>query len=213
MLREWLLRPHVAEWWGPAESVGRGATSSTSARARLGSAMIRAFVRRLFADPEVTVVQTDPHPTNERAIRCYERAGFRSVAEVGTPHGHALLIRCAPPTMKLPDAIPKGLRQAALTLPEFDFGEAAWPKTEALAVVESLKGTTVAVSDVVVYRSAPGGLVPSGAAMSTARLPSEGDADFALRSRVAATKFIVGSGPSDDDAWFALTFPMWKDAA
>ena len=21
MLREWLLRPHVAEWWGPAESI------------------------------------------------------------------------------------------------------------------------------------------------------------------------------------------------
>ena len=21
LLREWLLRPHVAEWWGPAESI------------------------------------------------------------------------------------------------------------------------------------------------------------------------------------------------
>jgi RimJ/RimL family protein N-acetyltransferase len=53
----------------------------------LGSAMVRAFVAQLFADPSVSVIQTDPSPDNERAIRCYRRAGFVAVGEVSTPDG------------------------------------------------------------------------------------------------------------------------------
>jgi RimJ/RimL family protein N-acetyltransferase len=60
----------------------------------IGSAMVRAFLARLFEDPAVTVVQTDPSRRNARAIRAYARAGFRSVAEVDTPDGTALLMRC-----------------------------------------------------------------------------------------------------------------------
>jgi RimJ/RimL family protein N-acetyltransferase len=59
--------------------------------------MLRAFLQRLFADPQVTVVQTDPDPRNERAIRAYGRAGFRAVGEVETPDGPALLMRCGRP--------------------------------------------------------------------------------------------------------------------
>jgi uncharacterized membrane-anchored protein/RimJ/RimL family protein N-acetyltransferase len=65
-----------------AEDLGRG----------LGSAMIRAFVERLFADPAVTRIQTDPSPSNRRAIRCYEKVGFRAAREVDTPDGPALLM-------------------------------------------------------------------------------------------------------------------------
>jgi len=65
-----------------AHDLGRG----------LGAAMVRAFVNRLFEDPAVTFVQTDPHPDNARAIRCYEKAGFRTVNEVDTPDGRALLM-------------------------------------------------------------------------------------------------------------------------
>lgn len=60
----------------------------------LGTAMVRAFVRKLFADPSVTRVQTDPAPENARAIRCYEKAGFRAAREVDTPDGRALLMYC-----------------------------------------------------------------------------------------------------------------------
>ena len=58
----------------------------------IGSRMVAAFVRQLFDDPSVTKVQTDPDPTNVRAIRCYEKARFRSVGKVATPDGPALLM-------------------------------------------------------------------------------------------------------------------------
>lgn len=58
----------------------------------LGTAMVRAFVRHLFADPAVTRIQTDPSPGNPRAIRCYEKVGFLPIGEVDTPDGPALLM-------------------------------------------------------------------------------------------------------------------------
>lgn len=58
----------------------------------LGSAMVRAFVDRLFEDPQVTQVQIDPSPDNARAIRSYEKAGFVAGGEVVTPDGPALLM-------------------------------------------------------------------------------------------------------------------------
>jgi aminoglycoside 6'-N-acetyltransferase-1b len=42
----------------------------------LGTKLVRALVELLFNDPEVTKIQTDPSPSNLRAIRCYEKAGF-----------------------------------------------------------------------------------------------------------------------------------------
>jgi RimJ/RimL family protein N-acetyltransferase len=64
------------------EQLGRG----------LGTAMVRAFAQRLFADPAVSRIQTDPSPGNRRAIRCYEKAGFHAMGEVDTPDGRALLM-------------------------------------------------------------------------------------------------------------------------
>lgn len=63
----------------------------------LGTAMIRAFVARLFTDPSVTRIHTDPDPTNARAIRCYEKSGFRAHRAIETPDGPALLMYCDRP--------------------------------------------------------------------------------------------------------------------
>jgi aminoglycoside 6'-N-acetyltransferase-1b len=56
----------------------------------LGTALVKAMVAKLFSDPAVTRIQTDPDPANARAIRCYEKAGFRVAGRISTPDGAAL---------------------------------------------------------------------------------------------------------------------------
>jgi len=65
-----------------AENLGKG----------IGTEMIARFVQRLIHDFMVTKIQTDPAPTNSRAIRCYDNAEFRKVGIVDTPDGPALLM-------------------------------------------------------------------------------------------------------------------------
>jgi aminoglycoside 6'-N-acetyltransferase Ib len=74
----------IDQFLADADALGRG----------IGTEMVRAFVARLFEDPTVTRVQTDPDPYNARAVRCYEKAGFQAVGEVDTPDGRALLMIC-----------------------------------------------------------------------------------------------------------------------
>lgn len=86
-------------WWeGETDPGARGIDQFLAHEADLGqglgSAMVRSFVEGLFADPAVTVVQTDPSPANHRAVRAYLRAGFHAQALVTTPDGPALLMRC-----------------------------------------------------------------------------------------------------------------------
>jgi RimJ/RimL family protein N-acetyltransferase len=86
-----------AGWWEEETDPGaRGIDQFLAEESQLGrglgTRMVRAFIERLFADPAVTKVQTDPDPRNARAIRCYEKAGFRRVREVDTPDGKALLM-------------------------------------------------------------------------------------------------------------------------
>jgi aminoglycoside 6'-N-acetyltransferase len=141
LVRDWLARPHVAEWWGePDEQFGlvsgdldepamdqfivtadrafgylqcydpaawpegglgdhpqgtRGIDQFIGAPDMIdrghGSAFIRAFMENLIAAGTPRVI-TDPDPANARAIRAYEKAGFRREHEVDTPDGRALLM-------------------------------------------------------------------------------------------------------------------------
>jgi aminoglycoside 6'-N-acetyltransferase len=56
-----------------------------------GSAMIRSFVDALLESGTPQVV-TDPAPGNARAIRAYEKAGFRKSHLADTPDGRSLLM-------------------------------------------------------------------------------------------------------------------------
>jgi aminoglycoside 6'-N-acetyltransferase-1b len=84
-------------WWEDETDPGvRGIDQflcdATTLGQGLGTRMVRAFVSMLFADSEVTRIQTDPSPDNARAIRCYAKAGFREARRIVTPDGPALLM-------------------------------------------------------------------------------------------------------------------------
>ena len=82
-------------WWEEETDPGvRGIDQSLSEATDLGKGLgtklVTALVDLLFRDPAVTKIQTDPAPTNLRAIRCYEKAGFRQVGTIVTPDGPAI---------------------------------------------------------------------------------------------------------------------------
>jgi RimJ/RimL family protein N-acetyltransferase len=97
LLRVWHRRSHVLEWWPDEHDPGvRGIDQFLASPEQLdrgiGTRLIRDFVSMLFEDSRVTRVQVDPEPRNARAIRCYEKVGFRTVREIVTPDGSAVLM-------------------------------------------------------------------------------------------------------------------------
>jgi RimJ/RimL family protein N-acetyltransferase len=96
-IQDYTVMAASADWWPDETDPGARGIDQFLANEHqlgqgLGSRMVREFVARLFTDPGVTKVQTDPSPDNERAIRAYEKAGFRRVRVVDTPDGPALLM-------------------------------------------------------------------------------------------------------------------------
>ncbi len=84
-------------WWRDERDPGARGIDQFLADASLlgrgiGSRMVAEIVAQIFADPAVTKVQTDPSPENARAIRAYEKAGFRRTGRVTTPDGEAELM-------------------------------------------------------------------------------------------------------------------------
>lgn len=82
-------------WWDDETDPGvRGIDQSLANEAQLGQGLgtrlVRALVERLFSDPAVTKIQTDPSPDNLRAIRCYQKSGFVAQKLVTTPDGPAV---------------------------------------------------------------------------------------------------------------------------
>jgi aminoglycoside 6'-N-acetyltransferase len=71
----------IDQFIGESDMVGRGH----------GSAFIRFFVDQLLANGTPRVL-TDPDPANARAVRAYEKAGFRGERFVDTSDGLALLM-------------------------------------------------------------------------------------------------------------------------
>jgi aminoglycoside 6'-N-acetyltransferase len=71
----------IDQFIGDADMIGRGH----------GPAFIRVHVDRLFGEGAPVVV-TDPDPSNARAIRAYQKAGFTPVSAQATQWGPALLM-------------------------------------------------------------------------------------------------------------------------
>ncbi|MEW9806183.1 GNAT family N-acetyltransferase [Mesorhizobium sp. ZMM04-5] len=66
---------------GPPDLVGKGH----------GSAIVRQYVELLLEEGAPRVI-IDPHPENLRAIRAYEKAGFRAFERRDTIYGPALMM-------------------------------------------------------------------------------------------------------------------------
>ena len=66
---------------GPPDMLGQGH----------GAAILRRYANTLLASGATDIV-IDPDPDNERAVRCYRRAGFRDVAVRTGEDGTAVLV-------------------------------------------------------------------------------------------------------------------------
>ncbi len=82
-------------WWEDETDPGvRGIDQSLANADQLnkgiGTMLVRALTDILFSDAAVTKIQTDPAPENHRAIRCYEKAGFKQHSKIITPDGPAV---------------------------------------------------------------------------------------------------------------------------
>jgi aminoglycoside 6'-N-acetyltransferase len=151
MVRRWLERPHVREWWGepetelgcmrdmiegrdttrpfifsvggepagyiqywfighhqnadwiadhpwlaelPSDAVGVDLSISEPGLLSrgVGSAVLRAFAERLAAEGHRTII-IDPDPANRRAVRAYEKAGFRPIPRLYGQTGDVLIMQ------------------------------------------------------------------------------------------------------------------------
>lgn len=67
---------------GDRANLGRG----------LGSSALRIFAERLAGDGHQTII-IDPDPNNVRAVRAYEKAGFRAIPKLLGKTGDALIMQ------------------------------------------------------------------------------------------------------------------------
>ena len=88
--------------------------------------------------------------------------------------------------------IPDELRADAIELPDDASDVWAWPKEAALALLDGLAGTKIAVLGFGVYHVDAEGPVETGMRWAFERLPFEPAADYAERSRSAARDAILG---------------------
>ena len=101
-IQYWFLGHHQNEAWTkdnpwllelPQEAVGVDLSIGQAHRlsAGIGSAALSAFVARLRGLGHETII-IDPDPTNARAVRAYEKAGFRPVEKLLGRTGDDVLI-------------------------------------------------------------------------------------------------------------------------
>jgi hypothetical protein len=116
--------------------------------------------------------------------------------------------------MRLPDAIPSKLRFVAISLKDLGLGEVAWRARDALAVIESLRGTPVAITGADLYRVEAWGIAPLTEGWHCDRLRGEMASQYAERSRGLAAECIADrEARSGQEVVYALLFTLQQDAA
>ena len=115
--------------------------------------------------------------------------------------------------MDLPLEIPKDLRACGIPVnPESD-DEIVWKHPDALRVVDALRGTKVAVLEIVVYRSQSWGFVPTDTSWSCEPDLGETATDFATRSQDGARDFVKSRpGGAEQEEFYTMALSN-QDAA
>jgi RimJ/RimL family protein N-acetyltransferase len=93
---EWIAdHPWLAEL--PADAIGIDLSIGDPDRLSrgVGSTALRAFAERLTAQGHRTIV-IDPDPDNTRAVRAYEKAGFRPIPRLLGKTGDVLIMQYEP---------------------------------------------------------------------------------------------------------------------
>ncbi len=85
------------EWWPDKPGAGvlgidQFLADENQLNRGIGTAMITQFTRLLMKDFRIQEIRVDPHPDNIRAIRAFQKAGFREVGPITTPDGPALMM-------------------------------------------------------------------------------------------------------------------------
>ena len=102
-IQVWYIGHHQNEPWIrdhpwlaalPADAVGVDLSVGHENRLSqgIGSAVLRRFVEMLRAEGHKTII-IDPDPTNGRAVKAYEKAGFRPVPDLIGRTGDCVIMR------------------------------------------------------------------------------------------------------------------------
>ena len=105
-IQYWFLGHHQNEEWIkdnpwltelPSDAVGVDVSigDPTLLSKGYGSAAVKAFVARLIGEGYRTII-IDPDPGNRRAVRAYEKAGFRTIPHLKGRTGDTLLMEYVP---------------------------------------------------------------------------------------------------------------------
>jgi RimJ/RimL family protein N-acetyltransferase len=94
---QYYLADKVGDGWWPDATAGTvGIDQFIGEEALLnqghGTKMINEFIQQVLKPLAIEKIITDVDPTNLRAIRCYEKVGFKFASEVITPDGPAYLM-------------------------------------------------------------------------------------------------------------------------
>jgi aminoglycoside 6'-N-acetyltransferase len=98
MVRDARVEPWLTEapWvaWVPDDAIGVDLSLADGDRLGqgLGSAALAAFVAVLRAEGHATII-IDPNPANRRAVRAYEKAGFRPIPALLGRTGDTLIMQ------------------------------------------------------------------------------------------------------------------------